>query len=74
LTVLDYGQKAATHYGEIRTDLERAGTPIGVNDLHIAGQARSEGQSFENNVPFFVRHIDLFSFFNCSFFKAPNQN
>jgi tRNA(fMet)-specific endonuclease VapC len=43
LEVLPYGVKAAAHYGEIRADLERAGTPIGVNDLHIAGHARSEG-------------------------------
>lgn len=43
LEVLPYGLKAAAHYGEIRADLERSGTPIGVNDLHIAGHARSEG-------------------------------
>lgn len=43
LEVLDYGRKAAEHYGDIRADLERKGTPIGVNDLHIAGHARSEG-------------------------------
>jgi tRNA(fMet)-specific endonuclease VapC len=43
LEVLPYGVKAAAHYGEIRADLERSGTPIGVNDLHIAGHARSEG-------------------------------
>ncbi len=43
LEVLPYGLKAAAHYGEIRADLERTGTPIGVNDLHIAGHARSEG-------------------------------
>ena len=43
LDVLPYGLKAAAHYGEIRADLERSGTPIGVNDLHIAGHARSEG-------------------------------
>lgn len=43
LEVLDYSQKAAAHYGDIRADLERKGTPIGVNDLHIAGHARSEG-------------------------------
>jgi len=43
LQVLDYGNKAAAHYGDIRADLERKGTPIGVNDLHIAGHARSEG-------------------------------
>lgn len=43
LTVLDYDDKAAIHYGSIRASLEQKGTPIGVNDLHIAGHARSTG-------------------------------
>lgn len=43
LEVLEYGTKAAAHYGSIRADLEKKGTPIGVNDLHIAGHTRSEG-------------------------------
>lgn len=43
LEVLPYGNKAAQHYGTIRAALERIGQPIGVNDLHIAGHARSEG-------------------------------
>jgi tRNA(fMet)-specific endonuclease VapC len=43
LAVLEYGSKAAAHYGQIRAELEKNGTPIGVNDLHIAGHARSEG-------------------------------
>ena len=43
LEVLEYGTKAAFHYGVIRADLERIGMPMGVNDLHIAGHARSEG-------------------------------
>lgn len=43
LVVLDYTSRAAAHYGDIRADLERKGMPIGVNDLHIAGHARSEG-------------------------------
>ena len=43
LEVLPYGNKAAQHYGAIRAALERIGQPIGVNDLHIAGHARSEG-------------------------------
>jgi len=43
LTVLRYDDKAAMHYGDIRADLERKGTPIGVNDIHIAAHARSEG-------------------------------
>lgn len=43
LEVLPYTTKAAQHYGSIRADLERAGQTIGVNDLHIAAHARSEG-------------------------------
>lgn len=43
LEVLTYDNKAAAHYGDIRASLERKGTPIGVNDLHIAGHARSNG-------------------------------
>ena len=49
LEVLEYGGKAAAHYGEIRADLERKGTPIGVNDLHIAGHARIEGLTLVSN-------------------------
>lgn len=49
LTVLEYGSKAAAHYGDIRATLERKGTPIGVNDLHIAGHARSEGLMLVTN-------------------------
>lgn len=43
LEVLTYDHKAAAHYGDIRATLERKGTPIGINDLHIAGHARSNG-------------------------------
>ena len=42
LEILDYGHKASAHYGDIRASLERQGKIIGVNDLHIAGHARSE--------------------------------
>ncbi|MBE0494605.1 MAG: type II toxin-antitoxin system VapC family toxin [Thiomicrospira sp.] len=49
LDVIDYDEKAAAHYGEIRAELERAGTPIGVNDLHIAGHARSLGTILVTN-------------------------
>jgi len=49
LEVLDYGSKAAAHYGDIRAVLERKGTPIGVNDLHISGHARSEGLTLVTN-------------------------
>lgn len=49
ITVLDYGPKAAAHYGSIRAHLQRSGTPIGINDLHIAAHARSEGLTLVSN-------------------------
>lgn len=49
LEVLPYTVKAAQHYGAIRASLEKAGQPIGVNDLHIAGHARSEGLTLVTN-------------------------
>ena len=56
ITVLSYSEKAALHYGSIRADLERKGTTIGVNDLHIAAHARSEGLVLvTNNVGEFER-------------------
>lgn len=56
LEVLPYGSKAAQHYGAIRAALEKLGQPIGVNDLHIAGHARSEGLVLvTNNVSEFAR-------------------
>lgn len=56
LEILEYGGKAAAHYGDIRASLERQGAIIGVNDLHIAGHARSEGMTLvTNNVREFER-------------------
>jgi tRNA(fMet)-specific endonuclease VapC len=56
LEVLPYCAKAAQHYGAIRTALEKVGQPIGVNDLHIAAHARSEGLVLvTNNTSEFVR-------------------
>jgi tRNA(fMet)-specific endonuclease VapC len=49
LEVLPYGAKASQHYGAIRAQLEKAGQPIGVNDLHIAAHARSEGLTLVTN-------------------------
>lgn len=60
LEVLEYGNKAAGHYGDIRADLERKGTPVGVNDLHIAAHARSEGLVLvTNNLSEFERVAGL---------------
>jgi len=56
LAVLPYGSEAARHYGAIRASLEKSGQPIGVNDLHIAGHARSEGLVLvTNNTAEFMR-------------------
>ena len=49
LTVWEYGERAAAHYGEIKTDLERRGSVIGPNDLHIAAHARSEALKLVTN-------------------------
>jgi len=49
LEVLPYTPKAAQHYGSIRAALERNGETIGVNDLHIAAHARSEGLALVTN-------------------------
>lgn len=62
LKVLFYDDNAAAHYGEIRADLEREGTPVGVNDFHIAGHARSRAL-VSNNVGEFER-VDGLRFVN----------
>lgn len=56
LDVIDYDVNAAAHYGEIRANLEKKGLVIGVNDLHIAGHARSLGlMLISNNLKEFNR-------------------
>ncbi|MBK9326456.1 MAG: type II toxin-antitoxin system VapC family toxin [Hydrogenophilales bacterium] len=49
LAVLPYTQEAAYHYGAIRAALESKGQTIGVNDLHIAAHARSQGLTLVTN-------------------------
>ncbi|WP_087720498.1 type II toxin-antitoxin system tRNA(fMet)-specific endonuclease VapC [Salinicola salarius] len=49
LTVLDFDDAAASHFGEIRAGLERSGTPIGAYDLMIAAHARSRGLTVVTN-------------------------
>jgi tRNA(fMet)-specific endonuclease VapC len=43
LEVLGFEAKAAAHYGQVRAELEGAGTPCGPHDMQIGGHARSEG-------------------------------
>jgi tRNA(fMet)-specific endonuclease VapC len=41
--VMEFPDKAALHYGQIRAHLKKLGTMIGANDLLIAAHARSLG-------------------------------
>lgn len=43
LDILPFSAKAAAHYGQVRAELERAGTPVGPHDMLIGAHARSEG-------------------------------
>ena len=43
LDILPFDEPADRRYGEIRAALERAGTPIGANDLLIAAHALAHG-------------------------------
>jgi tRNA(fMet)-specific endonuclease VapC len=56
LEILPFGEKAAAHYGQIRTQLERTGQRAGAYDMMIGGHARSEGLVLvTNNVREFER-------------------
>ncbi|MCE2947948.1 MAG: type II toxin-antitoxin system VapC family toxin [bacterium] len=45
MTVLPLDEPADRHYADIRSALEKAGTPIGSQDLFIAAHARSRGMT-----------------------------
>ena len=56
LSILSFGQAAASAYGEIRAYLQRKGTPIGPLDMLIAAHARAENMILvTNNVREFER-------------------
>ena len=56
LEVLAFSPKAAAHYGQLRAELERAGTPVGALDMLIGAHARAEGLIVvTNNVREFSR-------------------
>ena len=60
LQVSLFDASASEHYGLVRSELERAGTPIGPLDTLIAGHARSLGATLvTNNVREFRRVPDL---------------
>jgi tRNA(fMet)-specific endonuclease VapC len=43
VSVLDFDEMAARHYGQLRSELERIGTPCGPYDTQIGAHARSRG-------------------------------
>ncbi|NIR69195.1 type II toxin-antitoxin system VapC family toxin [candidate division KSB1 bacterium] len=56
LEIVPYDALAAEHYGVIRSELERAGQPIGALDMLIAAHARSLNLTVvTNNVKEFSR-------------------
>jgi tRNA(fMet)-specific endonuclease VapC len=58
-STLPFDDRAAEEYGLIRADLERAGTPIGPNDLLIAASARAHDLTLVSNVKEFSRVVGL---------------
>jgi len=60
LEILPLERPADAEYGAVRTQLERAGTPIGANDLLIAAQALALGYTVvSDNDKEFSRIKDL---------------
>jgi tRNA(fMet)-specific endonuclease VapC len=60
IEVLDFPDRAASHYAKIRAELKVARTMIGANDLFIAAHARSLGLTLiTNNTREFGRVRDL---------------
>lgn len=56
LPVLPLGDDADAHYGRLRADLERRGTPIGANDMLVAAHALTLGATLvTDNVREFER-------------------
>lgn len=56
LSILPFETAAASEYGEIRTYLQKQGTPIGPLDMLIAGHALAEGLILvTNNIREFER-------------------
>ena len=64
LEILPYGPKAAQHYGSIRSALEKRGQTMGVNDLHIAAHARSEGLTLVTNNLREFEHVEALQLTN----------
>ena len=60
LTLLPFDESVIWHYGQIRAQLEKQGTPIGPLDTMIAAHALARGLTLvSNNVAEFERVPDL---------------
>lgn len=60
LEIVPFDAEAGRHYGRVRTDLKRAGCPIGSNDLLIASHAFSlDATLVTNNIREFARVAGL---------------
>ena len=60
LGVEPFDDAAAAHYGPVRAELERAGTPVGSLDLLIAAHALALGRTvITNNIREFARVTGL---------------
>jgi tRNA(fMet)-specific endonuclease VapC len=60
VAILDWTNEITSHYARIRTELERAGKPIGNMDLLIASHAVSQGMTLvTNNIKHFSSVPDL---------------
>jgi len=49
LIVVPFDNDAATHFGQVRAELAKQGTPIGAYDQMIAGHARALGLTLVTN-------------------------
>jgi len=58
LAILDFDQKACSHYGRIRAALAAKGRPIGPMDLLLAAQAASRDLTLVTNNEREFRRID----------------
>jgi tRNA(fMet)-specific endonuclease VapC len=54
LTIVNWDEAAAEHYGDIRAGLEKDGRPLGATDMMIAAHARSRGATLVSSD---VRHL-----------------
>jgi tRNA(fMet)-specific endonuclease VapC len=57
LEVLAFPPNAAVHFGQIRADVERRGTPLGPLDMLIGAHARAEGLIIVTNNALELRRL-----------------